>query len=167
MSVAAPSLAADTKDTDTGSAKDDGDHWYNGWFGAKAKDKDKEAIKPAKPRGKEDLAKEDAQAKRKPETDSAAAERAREVARYLRRLAACDQLRLMAVQTKDDALLQQAEQLEQRAEQIYTQRIAHLPASRANAAGDATGSPADSGAALYTVRGKDSVGHPVSGEEKP
>src|SRR5207248_16108 len=51
----------------------------------------------------------------------------REEANLLRRLAVCDQLRLIASKTIDDTLARHADELDQRARDIYTQRIAKLP----------------------------------------
>ncbi len=53
--------------------------------------------------------------------------KAREEANLLRRLAVCDQLRLIASKTNDDTLARHADELDQRARDIYTQRIAQLP----------------------------------------
>jgi hypothetical protein len=53
--------------------------------------------------------------------------RAREEANLLRRLAVCDQLRLIASKTNDDTLARHADELDQRARDVYAQRIARLP----------------------------------------
>jgi hypothetical protein len=53
--------------------------------------------------------------------------KAREDANLLRRLAVCDQLRLIASKTNDDTLARHADELDQRARDIYTQRVARLP----------------------------------------
>src|SRR5262249_44090942 len=53
--------------------------------------------------------------------------KAREEANLLRRLAVCDQLRLIASKTNDDTLARHADELDQRARDIYTQRVARLP----------------------------------------
>lgn len=59
--------------------------------------------------------------------DRATAQRARDEANLLRRLAVCDQLRIIATQNKDDALLRQADQLQHQAEAVYAQRTTILP----------------------------------------
>lgn len=63
--------------------------------------------------------------------DEAAAERKREQDTLLRRLAVCDKLTEIAVQTRDVDLQHVAEQLEERAQTAYAQRTAHLPCSNA------------------------------------
>ncbi|HEV3203452.1 MAG TPA: hypothetical protein VGY77_03670, partial [Gemmataceae bacterium] len=68
----------------------------------------------------------------KNQVQEATNERAREQNHLLRRLDVCDQLRLIAIQKKDDNLLQQAEQLETRAWGMYTQRVATLPVGHAS-----------------------------------
>jgi hypothetical protein len=68
----------------------------------------------------------------KNQVQEAANERAREQNHLLRRLDVCDQLRLIAIQKKDDHLLQQAEQLETRAWGMYSQRVAALPVGQAS-----------------------------------
>jgi hypothetical protein len=111
--------------------------WFKGMFGTQEKKKEPEsepAPRPDKAPAKADKtpAKNLAPAP-KPATQAsrAASERGQEQAALLRRLAVCDQLKLIAYQTKDDALLHRAEQLEDRAQSLYNQRIAHLPASKA------------------------------------
>src|SRR5262249_59484604 len=106
--------------------------WYNSWFGAK----DKEADKKTSPRAGKDLKAEGTAAKAPPKTDRSTGDRAREQATLLRRLAVCDQLRLIATQKNDDDLLRLAEQLDERVWEVYTQRVAQLPAAPAG-----TGTP--------------------------
>jgi hypothetical protein len=76
----------------------------------------------------------DAEAKAKAQaeaTKAAAANiakvKAREEANLLRRLAVCDQVRLIASKTNDDTLARHADELDQRARDIYSRRIARLP----------------------------------------
>src|SRR5262245_18081494 len=64
-----------------------------------------------------------AQAKAKAQ-DTAAALRAQEEANFLRRMAVCDRLRQLALETGDDGLEKQAEDLQQKAESVYKQRTA-------------------------------------------
>jgi hypothetical protein len=104
--------------------------WFKGMFGAEEKKKESES-EPA-PRADKAPAKHLTPApKPAAQASRAASERGQEQATLLRRLAVCDQLKLIAYQTKDDALLHRAEQIEDRAQLIYNQRIAHLPASKA------------------------------------
>jgi len=58
--------------------------------------------------------------------DTAAALRAQEEANFLRRLAACDRLRRLALETNDDTLEKQADELQQKADSVYRQRTARL-----------------------------------------
>jgi hypothetical protein len=112
--------------------------WFKGMFGTQDSKKEPQPEKKSEPQSEpaprtdkgpaKDLApapKPADQARR------AASLRGQEQAALLRRLAVCDQLKLIAYQTKDDALLHRAEQLEDRAQSLYAQRIAHLPVSKA------------------------------------
>jgi hypothetical protein len=67
-----------------------------------------------------------APAPKTPPVDSAATQRARELAAWQRRVAVCFRLREIARQTNDDDLERRAEQLQDQAFAIYTQRIALL-----------------------------------------
>lgn len=101
--------------------------WFNGWFGANKKDADKDK--------KSDVAKtagKDAESSLPPsrplsQADEATAARAREEAILFRRLAVCNKLMEIALQTNDKQLQGQAEQLDERAWAIYNQRTANLP----------------------------------------
>jgi hypothetical protein len=104
----------------------------NGWYGHLFFSNAKPAPPPAPVR-------EDKKADRKgakppeapvkvaPVVDEAAQQRNREEAAYLRRLAVCDKLKQIAYQTNDEKLQRQAEQLDERVWEVYSQRIAHLP----------------------------------------
>jgi hypothetical protein len=59
--------------------------------------------------------------------ETAAAVRAREKAAYLRRIAVCDNLRAIAVQTNNNELYRKADQLDQRAFAIYKQHLGQAP----------------------------------------
>jgi hypothetical protein len=128
--LGATSLALGTEPGDSGSAaaaqKTTSTNWFTSWFGPT----DKPAQKTP-PKTEKDVKPDLTTAPSSPRRDEATGERAREQAALLRRLAVCDQLRLIATQKKDDNLMRQAEQLDERTWQIYTQRIAHLPASKA------------------------------------
>jgi hypothetical protein len=67
-----------------------------------------------------------------PVVDEAAAVRSREETAYLRRVAVCDRLKQVALQNNDQELVKMAEQLEERAWVVYSQRTAQLPASHAD-----------------------------------
>jgi hypothetical protein len=116
------------------AASDDGDAaasrpaasspWYGHLFGSKAPAAEK---KPEK----EKLPPQTVTPRHAPVTDDAATVRAREEAALLRRMEVCDKLKQIAEHDGDAELGRLAEQLEQRANNLYFQRIAHLPASRA------------------------------------
>src|SRR5262249_6811340 len=69
-----------------------------------------------------------APAPKTPAVESAATLRARELAAWQRRAAVCLRLREIARQTNDDDLERRAEQLQDEAFALYTQRVALLPA---------------------------------------
>ena len=68
------------------------------------------------------------------ERDTAAALRAQEEANLLRRLAACDRLREMAVQNGDERLEQLADELEKKAGSVFTARTTVLAGGKSLAA---------------------------------
>jgi hypothetical protein len=68
-------------------------------------------------------------AARERERDTAAAVRAQEEANFLRRLAACNKLRELALQTGDDSLEQLADDLEKKAGVVYKARTSVLVAA--------------------------------------
>jgi hypothetical protein len=74
--------------------------------------------------------------------DTAAALRAQEEANFLRRLAACDRLRELALETGDDSLDRLADEIQQKAEAAYKQRTAHLPGGQIVAPADPESRPA-------------------------
>ncbi len=131
--------------------------WFKSMFGTQEttqETKKEPDSAPAKPAGKE-LAK-NAPPPPKPQAEArrGASQRAQEQATLLRRLAVCDQLKLIAYQTKDDALLHRAEQLEDRAQSLYSQRTAYLPASKAAVTSNASSAskPAQSNAPENALR---------------
>ena len=65
-------------------------------------------------------------------SETKAAQRAQEEANLLRRLAVIDRLRQIALDTGDDPLKKQADQLEEQAQQVYAARLA-APAEVADA----------------------------------
>ena len=108
------------------------------WFGSKDKDKPKPIEKkPATPGDKDKDKDKDTEKPPRPAgkplsmVDAAAAERNREQDTLLRRLQVCDKLTEIAFQTHDAELERTAEQLAERAQAAYSQRIAHLPCSQA------------------------------------
>jgi hypothetical protein len=74
--------------------------------------------------------------------DTAAAIRAQEEANFLRRMAACDRLRQLALETGDDSLEKLADELQQKAESAYKQRTANLPSSKVLARSEPESRPA-------------------------
>jgi hypothetical protein len=71
------------------------------------------------------------------ERDTAAAIRAQEQANLIRRLAACDRLRELAVQTGDESLEKLADELEKKADTVFKARTSVLADGRSLAV-DAT-----------------------------
>jgi hypothetical protein len=69
--------------------------------------------------------------------DTAAAYRAQEEANFLRRLAACDKLRQLALDTGDESLEKLADELQQKAEGVFKARTATLATARPSADTDA------------------------------
>jgi hypothetical protein len=61
-------------------------------------------------------------------SETAAAVRAQEEANFLRRLAVCDKLRQLALETGDDSLEREADVLQQKAELVYKKRTADASA---------------------------------------
>jgi hypothetical protein len=122
------------------AASDDGDDsaakpaatssWFGHLFGSpsppKKPDKDKD-----KDKDKEKLPPKTVPTPHAPARNEAALIRAREEEALLRRLEVCDKLKQIAERTGDEELGKMAEQLDGRARDLYFQRIAHLPASRA------------------------------------
>src|SRR5205085_5661125 len=66
--------------------------------------------------------------------DTAAALRAQEEANFLRRLAACDNLRQLALDTGDDSLEKLADDLQQKAEAVFKTRTESLANGKGRAA---------------------------------
>lgn len=119
-------------DNDAKSASSDNSWWHGRLFSKKAsppKDDKKPAAKPKVKKEEEKPATTVARPTNKP--DESASERAKEEANLLRRLKACDRLKEIAFETKDENLARLADQLEERAQTAYSQRVAHLPASNA------------------------------------
>jgi hypothetical protein len=69
-------------------------------------------------------------------SETAAAMRAQEEANFLRRLAVCDKLRQLALETGDDSLERKAELLQQKAESVYKQRTFSASTTVASNPGD-------------------------------
>jgi len=86
------------------------------------------AIPPARP--KPPLPPSVAERAERRAKESAAALRAQEEANFLRRIAACDRLKLIAIETQDDELEKQADRLQQQAEMVYKQKLSRLPGAK-------------------------------------
>jgi hypothetical protein len=121
-------------------------HPNNGWYGHLFFSNDKPAPAPApvpvrndKKADRKGTKSPEAPAKVAPVVDEAAQQRNREEAAYLRRLAVCDKLKQIAYQTNDEKLQRQAEQLDERVWEVYSQRIANLPVGRSDLERDAGG----------------------------
>lgn len=72
--------------------------------------------------------------------DTQAAVRAQEEANFLRRLAACDRLRQLALDTGDDSLEKLADDLQQKAESVFKVRTANLAMGKVDGDADARAS---------------------------
>jgi hypothetical protein len=110
---------------------------YSGWHGHLFFSNPKSAPPPAPVRDDKKADRKgtkpgEAPVKVAPVVDEAAQQRNREEAAYLRRLAVCDKLKQIAYQTNDEKLQRQAEQLDERVWEVYSQRIANLPVGRAD-----------------------------------
>jgi hypothetical protein len=138
-------LAAADKDDDSRDSKPITNPWWHGRLlqprsrpapEPESKKEPKKEPKKSEPDKDKAVKKGDAPAPRPTKVDEAVNERAREEANLLRRLRAVDRLKEIAFETHDDKLERLAEQLEERAQTTYSQRIAHLPASGAGSAAD-------------------------------
>lgn len=116
-------------------------------------------------------------AKPAPAVIDAAAVRAREEAAYLRRMDVCLKLKEIAERTNDAELGRLADQLDERAKDVYFRRIAALPASRAEPDLDerllgqhdeltGAGTPLAPAAPTHNVPAHD-VRHAAAREEEP
>jgi hypothetical protein len=104
-----------------------GGNWFTRWFRPAPKTPEKSAA--GKDEKTKDL-KKDHEPRPEP-AGEASALRAREEAKYLRRLECCDKLKEVADSTNDPALRKHAEELDARAFDVYTRRTALLPSSKA------------------------------------
>jgi hypothetical protein len=75
-------------------------------------------------------------------SETAAALRAQEEANLFRRIAACDELKKVALETGDDALERLADELLEKATAAYRQRTANLPGGQTLTEGDSGSRPA-------------------------
>jgi hypothetical protein len=111
---------------------------FGRWFGGDKAEAKKPAAKDAKPA----IPPADVKLAHKPEDTStlqsvrdgaagrqSAAERVREEAAFFRRQAVCDELRAVALQTNDETLYRQADELEKRAYALYVKRVGNRAAS--------------------------------------
>ncbi len=124
----APHLRAGETPADPAPAaqKTDSGSWLGSWFGTKEKPNAAKATTSAKAKKGDGTT-----AEKNGPVEDGSSERAREQATLLRRLAVCDQLRAIAARKQDDALMRRADALDERAWDIYTKRVDHLPAGRA------------------------------------
>jgi hypothetical protein len=115
--------AAD-RDEGKGKAEAKAESARTGWFRRKAR------TEPAKPKvdAKSDKRPVEAEAP-KPQVETAGQQRQQEQEAMLRRLAVCDELNRIAMETQDQDLMRKVNQLTQRTMATYSQRTAHLPAS--------------------------------------
>jgi hypothetical protein len=104
--------AADEEEAGTPTPPSGGKSWRD-WFGSSGKGEEE---KPAAAEGAKPAA-----------VDRAAVVRAREEAALLRRQEVCCKLKEIALQTNDPELERRAQELEERAWEVYNLRTAHLP----------------------------------------
>lgn len=137
-----PAVTAAGKDSGGPAGKEAGGlaGWLNRNFGGPtgpkpadakaAKQPEKQAAKPA---AAKDADEDQTPTASRPvnQVDAAANERERELAALLRRQKVCLKLQEIALKNNDEELMRKAEQLDERAREIYAQRTAHLPCSDA------------------------------------
>jgi len=116
------------------------DDWLNRKFGGPtgpkpevAKAAKEQNKKPAKPQQPVDADEDEKPTASRPtnQVDAAANERERELEALLRRQKVCLKLQEIALKNNDEELMRKAEQMDERAREIYAQRTAHLPCSDA------------------------------------
>src|SRR6185437_17020064 len=116
LGMAAAAAAEPDSDVLTSPAKSG---WWSSWFGEKPKPKHKVEKKtiaeepPALPNPAE----------------MGVVEQKRQMNAVLRRMEVCDRLRMVALQSGNEDLMRQADELEARAREVYRQQTAHLPAA--------------------------------------
>jgi hypothetical protein len=118
MALGAAVVAAGQADGESKSAPPG---LLSGLFGDKSKTKAKAgADKPAPVEDKPSAANT---------AEAAAAEQQRQMNAVLRRMEVCDRLRMVALQSGNEGLMRQADELEGRAREIYQRQTARLPIS--------------------------------------
>jgi hypothetical protein len=105
-------------------ASAEGGTWFQRWFGPGEKPP---AAKPVIRIPEEEQQAEETPALPANQVDEAAAAREKEMQALFRRQMVCLKLMRIALESNDEELLRKAEQLDERARSIYTQRTAHLP----------------------------------------
>jgi hypothetical protein len=114
LGMAAAAAAEPDSDVLTSPAKSG---WWSSWFGEKPKPKHKVEKKtiaeepPALPNPAE----------------MGVVEQKRQMNAVLRRMEVCDRLRMVALQSGNEELMRQADELESRAKEVYRQQTAQLP----------------------------------------
>jgi len=91
--------------------------WWSNWLGEKPKPKAKIEKRPPA---------EDTPAPPRA-ADRGVMEQKRQMNAVLRRMEVCDRLRMVALQSGNEELMRQADELEARAREVYRQQTAHLP----------------------------------------
>lgn len=97
--------------------------------------------------------------------ESAAAQQQRHMNAWFRRVQVCDRLRMIAEQTGNDTLRDQADELEERANAIYRQQTSGLPL--AAQATPAVGEPQDRSRNLDGTMAINAVSQPARGGPNP
>lgn len=132
---AADDHAESTKSSECGRS------WWNPFAsGSRSQEKKPAATKPSGKTAEPAITKRPASAaKTTTAVDEAKAERAQEEKTLFRRLQACDRLKEIAMQTKDEDLLRRAEEMDERTWTLYAQHTAHLRSRPGEFEADAKG----------------------------
>jgi hypothetical protein len=177
LAVGAVAIAGDSSGTPTqNNSKDQWFPWLKGTSDDTSDETSKETLNKPDPEMAREAKATLALAHSKAEVAKAEAARAREQHSLLRRLAVCDQLKLVAVENKDDALLARADQLEQRAQAVYNLRIARIDGTSSGPALGSPGRKEDVGdnaferrkiedGPTFVVPAKEAAGHAQAGED--
>lgn len=123
LTIGASAPAADPKEPAKNDSKSTSS-WLPSWLGGKKEDEKKPAERSDKSSKKTAATEKETAAE-----DAAAKARAKELANYLRRVAVCDQLEQVALDSRDDELQRQVEQLKDRVWTNCSQRMASIPAA--------------------------------------
>lgn len=151
------------------------DQLFGGGKTKTAKQKGSKAKAPAAAPAKSQAAADKPAAEEKPVVEKAADRFEREQRAFLRRLAVCDRLRQIAIQTNDEGLFRQADQLQEQAWSLCLERTGMVPVEDEALPVDeaildqrlGTESRATRVDRLYTVPGRDAAPRQLAQEDEP